>query len=563
LPTLIPIVDKEDLSKDGKSVNNSLDISSSTSTSNQLSMPSNGSTSSEAISVVNSSGGSGGHTSLNVATPSSSNFNIHSSSNLNIHRKDTREDVSQINVIQTSSSYTQSRINASVSSSGSATNASAVGIQSASISTPEVIDLSSYHEQMSMDIDINIDGIEAEMYSNKMLPSNAVVPTAAIPQIPTEPFTSPSSMLYDTMMDVIINEPELPTNQTPLTTDWNVLPNSRILSTFSINSVQSTTPAISMQPLNALFSHSVPSSSASRYAHVRGFASRVYRCKLHSGPNVQLTRAFLRSYLAESQFHVLSSQSLPVATSQLTLEVIIDFHDGMRSMPAILHPHVSCRFLATQLLSDGKESLENNEPSSINDSEVVTTEDIVACFQHFQGIFLVTPYPTFFADVDESRNDTSVPMLNFRNGFSDALRIAGDRFLRKFQQQQLQLQQSSQGLVPSAYGSQSQPPGNSVSTTSTSGNSSRNSSATPNSNPTNTEIASSLAAALILDFSLPLSLGAQTEPVRLTHSARKRRLRQHKQQHQALLCLHEGNMPTSTYVTPIEALIRDKMRAFR
>lgn len=171
---------------------------------------------------------------------------------------------------------------------------------------------------------------------------------------------------------------------------------------------------------------------------IRGFASRIYRCKLHTPKHSDngerslavLSRAFLRSYLAQSA----------VATSTILLEVIMEFHDGYRSIPVMLHPHLSCRFLALHLST----ILNASDPDPpVDDTAPLAMEDILLCFQQFQGFFMASRYP-----LSSSRVATLEP---YANGFADELRQMGDRFVRKFSQQS-----ANSGGQLSNNGSQSQ-----------------------------------------------------------------------------------------------------------
>lgn len=156
---------------------------------------------------------------------------------------------------------------------------------------------------------------------------------------------------------------------------------------------------------------------------IRGFASRIYRCKLHTPKHsdsgerasVVLSRAFLRSYLAQSD----------VATSTIQLEIIVEFHDGYRSIPVMLHPHLSCRFLALHLSTILNVS--DRDPP-VEDTAPLAMDDILLCFQQFQGFFMASRYPL-------SSSGGAAVLSPYVNGFADELRQMGDRFVRKFSQQ--------------------------------------------------------------------------------------------------------------------------------
>lgn len=222
-------------------------------------------------------------------------------------------------------------------------------------------------------------------------------------------------------------------------------------------------------PLSSVVSRSP---NAPRCGIIRGFASRVYRCKLHTRSSnsskssssatnttntTALTRHFLRSYAAQSS----------IATSNILLEIIMDFHDGMHSVPVILHPHVACRFL--HLHFSNLHTTRSYDEEVAQDSAVLTTEDILSCFQFFQGIFLVTEYPLLQQlPTAATGASTAAAVLSneeyhaFHEGIADEIRHAGDRFQRKFYQQQQSSSSSSSagnshhGSQLTSYGSQSQ-----------------------------------------------------------------------------------------------------------
>lgn len=207
-------------------------------------------------------------------------------------------------------------------------------------------------------------------------------------------------------------------------------------------------------PIAALFPHRLSlvnslleqqNPSGSEIIAVRGFASRVFRCQIHSTSSlssqgssssqvrsipssassqpqlqqVQLPRHVLRSYYTTLASH--SSTTTPhkaVDKSSMTgsaskkgrvtqaeylltqppvqpaidIEVIVDFHDGVSQCQAVLHPNLVLRFLAEQTFGDNTRRAQSSSILRENEEEdkdiTVDTKTLLRLMQRFQGIFL-------------------------------------------------------------------------------------------------------------------------------------------------------------------------------